>query len=29
MFPPAQRRPSRKRIVNEMTGMILHGLANP
>lgn len=29
MFPPAKRRPSRKRIVSEMVGMVLHGLTNP
>jgi AcrR family transcriptional regulator len=27
MFPPGKRRPSRQRIVDEMVGMVLHGLA--
>jgi AcrR family transcriptional regulator len=26
MFPPGKRRPSRQRIVDEMVGMVLHGL---
>jgi AcrR family transcriptional regulator len=26
MFPPGTRRPSRKRIVDEMVGMVVHGL---
>jgi len=27
MFAPGTRRPSRKRIVDEMVGMVLHGMA--
>jgi AcrR family transcriptional regulator len=29
MFAPGKRRPSRKRIVDEMVRMVLHGLASP
>jgi len=29
MFTTGRRRPGRKRIVNEMVGMVLHGLAGP
>ena len=29
MFTMGRRRPGRKRIVNEMVGMVLHGLAGP
>jgi AcrR family transcriptional regulator len=29
MFPPGTRRPSRKRIVDEMVTMVVHGLASP
>ena len=29
MFAPGARRPSRKRIVNEMVGMVVQGLAGP
>jgi AcrR family transcriptional regulator len=28
IFPPGKRRPSRQRIVDEMVGMVVHGLAN-